>query len=72
MTQESDPGKVLHLVEELNDALRNNVAMLARTLRWEREAIRLRQLIDAVRIPLATSQLASLDAAGESPFLKRA
>jgi hypothetical protein len=57
---------------EVNNVLRTNVAMLARTLRWESEAIRLRQLIDAVCTPSATSQLESLGAAGGSPFLKRA
>jgi glycosyltransferase involved in cell wall biosynthesis len=55
----------------MSDALRNNVAMLARTLRWESEAMRLRRLIDAVCIPSATSQLAPLGAAGASRLLKR-
>jgi len=54
---------MLHSIED-RDRLRTNVAALARTLRWENEAMRLRRLIEAVRAPSASSRLAPLGVAG--------
>jgi glycosyltransferase involved in cell wall biosynthesis len=53
---------MLRCVED-RDALRGQVAALARSLRWEEEALRLRRLIETARAPTAASRLAPLRAA---------
>lgn len=53
---------MLRCVEQ-RDALRGQVAALARSLRWEGEALRLRRLIETAGAPTAASRLAPLRAA---------